>query len=131
MYVWSIDFHTIGWGWRLMWLYVDITIRHDSNANGKADATDEPVNNASVNMLLVNQTTGQQFIGNGMKTSNNGIATYYVYNPAKGTYTAQATNLTHAIYTWNQALDEENPSDPYTITVNVNQPENALDPMKK
>lgn len=115
IYVWSIDFRSIGWGWWTSWLFVDITIRHDSNANGIADLTDALVPGASVDIVITNQSTGQVITAKGVKTSVNGVATYYIYNPARGRYIAQVSGLSHAMYSWNKALDKENPSDPYIL----------------
>jgi thermitase len=119
IYVWSIDFRTIGTPLRISRLYIDITIKRDSNANGIAEATDEVVPNATVNIILTNQTTGQTWTGTGAVTASNGVATYYLIYPPRGTYVAEVTNLTHATYTWKKALDEENPSTPYILSVGI------------
>jgi thermitase len=116
MYVWSIDFRTIGTPWRISRLYIDITIKHDSNANGIAEATDGAVANATVNIIVTNQTTGQTWTGTGAITGSNGVATYYLNNPPKGSYVVEVIKLTHATYIWNKALDKENPSSPYTLS---------------
>jgi hypothetical protein len=112
MYVWSIDFRTIGTPWRISRLYIDITIKHDSNANGIAEATDGAVANATVVIIVTNQTTGQKWTSPAATTGSNGVVTYYLNNPPKGSYVAEVTKLTHATYIWNKALDKENPSSP-------------------
>ena len=117
MYVWSIDFRTIGTPLRTSRLYIDITIKHDSNANGIAEATDGAVANATVNIIVTNQTTGQTWTGTGAITGSNGVATYYLNNPPRGSYVVEVIKLTHATYIWNKALDKENPSSPpYTLS---------------
>jgi thermitase len=116
MYVWSVDFRT-GTPWRISRLYIDITIKHDSNANGIAEATDGAVANATVVIIVTNQTTGQKWTSPAATTGSNGVVTYYLNNPPKGSYVAEVTKLTHATYTWNKALDKENPSSPpYTLS---------------
>lgn len=113
MYVWSIDFSKKTAGPNTF-LYVTVTINRDSNANGVAEELDAEVSLATVSLRLDNQTTGQSWTGQG-DTDDSGQITFQVNKAPSGTYVAEVTGLTHATYTWNSALDHENPSDPYTL----------------
>ena len=115
MYVWSIDFSTASRGSYIYRLYIYITIKHDSNASGTADAEDAVVSGAMVDITLKNLDTGQTWTGTGASTNSNGVAGYYLSRPPKGTYQATVTSVTHATYTWNSALDAENPSENYKL----------------
>lgn len=114
MYVWSIDFQTVGSGkWQR--LYINTTVKRDSNANGLAEATDGPAQGVTVNITLINQTTTQTWHGSGAKTNSSGVASYSLLRPPTGTYISTVSGLIHSTYTWNKALDQENPSDPYIM----------------
>jgi len=113
MYVWDIDFSKKSAGPNTF-LYVTVTISSDSNANGLAEEADAEVAAATVGLRLDNQTAGQSWTGEG-DTDSNGQVTFKLNKAPSGTYVAEVTSLTHNTYTWNSALDAENPSDPYTL----------------
>jgi subtilisin family serine protease len=106
MYVWDI-----AWSVRQRvpnyHLEITVTVRWDSDGDGVAEGTDEPVSDATVAMTLTYQDgTAWAFSGT---TDLAGQVTFKLVKASPGTYTAQVTDLTHATLTWDSALDVDNP----------------------
>jgi hypothetical protein len=49
------------------------------------------------------------------KTNTQGVATYSISNPAKGTYTVTVTNVVHASFKYDPSANKET-TDSYTVT---------------
>jgi len=105
MYVWDIVFETRtrGPGGSMHDERVAVVVRRDSDADGTAEPTDAPVSGATV-MVTVVGSSGTTTLS-GTTDSNGTFRTGWMMNLANGTYTAEATNLTHAAYVWNKELD--------------------------
>ncbi len=106
MYVWDIAWNPQQRGPNYH-LEVTVTVRWDSDGDGVAEATDDPVSNASVVMTLTYQDgTSWNFSGT---TDSAGQVTFKLIKAQAGTYTAQVTGLTHTTLTWDSTLDADNP----------------------
>jgi hypothetical protein len=103
MYVWNIVFSSSGSNGTHR-ERVSVTIRRDSNANGLADSLDAVVSGASVTVKLYNSSGGLVPTFSGT-TNAEGIFRTSRITLAAGTYRAEVDALTHATYSWNQALD--------------------------
>ncbi len=107
MYVWDIAWSTKG-----PHLAVTVTVRADSDADGTAEATDEPVEGASIAMALSHDAGGSwSFTG---VTNSSGQATFLLKRAAAGEYTATVTGVSHDAYEYDPGLDVDNP-DRYTL----------------
>jgi hypothetical protein len=125
MYVWAIDFSQkdYGRGGSFHDLVITVTIRQDSDADGVAEGTDDPLSNASVDLTLTHDSDGDKaydcttddecwnFAGT---TDGAGQVTFTLKFAATGDYEALVTALTHSTFTWNPELDADNP-DYYTL----------------
>ena len=114
IYVWVIDFSEkhYGKGGSKTDLMTTVTIRRDSDADGTAESTDELVSQTRVEMTL-SKDTGESWIFAG-DTGDDGTVTFTLKFAEDGTYTAKVTNVTHATYTYNPALNVET-EDTHTI----------------
>jgi thermolysin len=125
MYVWAIDFaqKDYGPGGSLHDLMTTVTIRRDTDADGVAESTDDPVADASVKMTLTHDTDGDGVFECGTDddcwnfggtTDSAGQVTFTLKFAPTGDYEALVTDVTHSTFTWNPALDADNP-DYYTL----------------
>ncbi|MFW6115583.1 MAG: S8 family serine peptidase [Chloroflexota bacterium] len=107
MYVWDISWRETG-----PHLKATVTILVDSDGDGVAEDTDDPVSGATVDFTLTNDTTEdtQDYTGT---TDSTGIVEFQWKRAPSGTYTGEVTDLTHSSYTWDPTLDVDNP-DTYT-----------------
>ena len=99
MYVWSIDmFHrTNGRGE----LISTVTIREDSNTDGVADVSDNPLSGATVRATLSREGNSWKFSGS---TDENGQVTFKLKFPRAGiTYTLCVTSVSHS-HTYDASL---------------------------
>jgi len=108
MYVWDISFRETG-----PHLKATVTILADSDADGLAESSDDPVSDATVYFTLTNQDTGESQSYTGTTDSKGQVEFQWKFVPA-GEYKAEVTDVTHSSYTWNSALDADNP-DYYTV----------------
>lgn len=107
MYVWDIAWSTKG-----PHLAVTVTVHADSDADGVAEATDEPVEGASVAMDLSLQDGGLwSFTG---VTDSSGQVSFMHKRAASGEYTAAVTGISHDGYEYDAGLDADNP-DSYSL----------------
>ncbi len=118
MYVWDIGFRTTG-----PHLRSTVTIQQDSDGDGAAESSDDPVADASVAMTLTHDTDGdgvfecgtdddcQSFTGT---TDTSGQVEFMWKQAPSGTYQAEVTDLTHSSLTWDATLDADNP-DTFTL----------------
>ncbi len=86
---------------------VSVVVRRDSDADGVAEESDEPVPNATVTLSLIGPGVDAVNSGdtsNGKK-SRGVFSTDWIPDLADGTYTADVTGLTHTGYSWNPDLD--------------------------
>jgi len=100
MHVERIDFKQAGTS------KLDITVTIYDNAGS-------PVTGATVYMDIT--YPGGSVLSVSAVTSDNGIATYQINRPAKGTYTVTVTNVTHATLTYDPSANKET-TDSYTVT---------------
>jgi len=109
IYVRSIDFTEKQAG-KNTFLYVTVTISRDSDADGIAEESDSKVEGVSFSLYINGELwTDSRY------TDATGQVTFALRKAQAGTYVASVTDLTHSTYTWNSALDVENPSDPHTV----------------
>ncbi|MGD2178245.1 MAG: hypothetical protein PVG71_10530, partial [Anaerolineae bacterium] len=107
MYVWDISFKETG-----PHLKAIVTIQVDSDGDGAAQATDDPVSGATVDFTLTRESgQGQTYAGT---TDSSGVVEFQWKRASSGTYTAEVTNVTHSSYTWDSMLDADNP-DTYAL----------------
>ncbi len=107
MYVSNISFRSFG-----PHLGTTVTIRYDSDGDGVAETSDEPVSNASVELALQYQDgTVNNYSGT---TDASGQIEFTWKHAPSGSYTAEVTSLSHSSYTWDASLDLDNP-DSYTL----------------
>jgi len=82
-------------------LYYTVTVMSD----------DGPVSSATVYSTLTGPSSTWDFSGT---TDSNGQIEFGLKGASAGTYTAEVTAITHSSYTYNEALDVDNP-DSYTV----------------
>jgi subtilisin len=111
MYVWDISFTEKEYG-NLKDpkhdLTVTVTINHDSDTDGTAEASDDPVSNAVVYIKITNDS-GSTWKGSG-ETNSNGQVSFLLKNVPTGTYEAYVTDVTHDVYIYHSTLDDGNPN---------------------
>jgi hypothetical protein len=100
IHVESIDFRLRG----SRWLDIIVTIYDDSSS---------PVTGATVYMNITYPDESNQPVS--AMTNGNGIATYQISRPPKGTYTVTVTNVTHDTLTYDPDVNNET-TDSYTVT---------------
>ena len=100
MHVESINFKQKG----PTWLDIMVTIYDDAGSS---------VTGATVYMDIT--YPGGSVFSVSAVTNGNGIATYQINRPAKGTYTVTVTNVTHATLTYDPDANKET-TDSYTVT---------------
>jgi len=100
MYVWDIAWNSQQRGPNYH-LEITITVRWDSNGDGTASDTDDPVSDATVAMTLTHEDgSSWDFSGT---TNSAGQVAFKLIKAQPGTYTAEVTGLTHATFTWDPA----------------------------
>lgn len=108
MYVWDIffDSRTKGKGGKSHSERVSVVVRWDSDGDGVAEASDELVPNATVNLALTSPGLDELFSGatsSGKK--NRGVfSTGWLQDLTDGDYTAEVIGLTHTDYPWDEGL---------------------------
>jgi len=112
MYVWDISW-SVSYKGPNADLAFTTTVRWDSDGDGVAEATDEVVSDATVYATLTNLDTGDSWSFSGT-TDANGQVTFDVFKPPSGNFEAKVTDMTHATYTYDPAMDVDNP-DYYTL----------------
>ncbi|MFB6301585.1 MAG: S8 family serine peptidase [Haloferacaceae archaeon] len=95
-------------------LMTTVTIRQDSDADGTAESSDDPVENATVDMTLSVDTNGDGSYDDGSwsfsgDTDSNGQIEFTLKKAPDGDYEADITNVTHSTYSWDSSLDVEEP----------------------
>ncbi|MEA3376524.1 MAG: S8 family serine peptidase [Chloroflexota bacterium] len=106
MYVWDMSWKETG-----PHLKATVTILVDSDGDGVAESTDDPVSGATVSFTLSNDSDGSQsYTGT---TDAAGVVEFQWKRAPSGMYTGEVTGLTHTTYTWDSSLDADNP-DTYT-----------------
>lgn len=108
MYVWDISWRETG-----PHLRATVTILVDSDGDGNAESTDDPVSDASVDFTLTNQRTSDSQSYGGT-TDSEGKVKFTWKHASSGIYEGKVTELTHSTYTWNSSLDNDNP-DTYKV----------------
>ncbi|MBI2887920.1 MAG: S8 family serine peptidase [Chloroflexi bacterium] len=95
-----------------------VNIRRDSDGSGALTSGDSPVEAASVKVILIHDKNGDgvfdcsvdscwSFSGN---TDSKGNRSFKLVGGApSGNYKAEVTGLAHATFSWNKALDVDNP----------------------
>lgn len=108
MFVSDISFRSFG-----PHLGATVTIRYDSDGDGVAESSDDPVSNASVSLTLDYEdgTAVNNYSGT---TDDAGQIEFKWKQAPSGSYEAEVTELTHTSYTWDPSLDLDNP-DYYTL----------------
>ena len=107
MYNWDISFKETG-----PHLKAVVTIQFDSDEDGIAQSTDDPVSNATVNFTFTHESNqSQSYTGT---TDSNGIVEFQWKRAPSGVYIVEITALTHTSYSWDSTLDVDNP-DYYTL----------------
>jgi subtilisin family serine protease len=106
MYVYGIDMVKKGRA-----LNVTVTVRRDSDADGVAEGSDEPVSNALVIGKLCSMPAGAPcyFNTTQVATDGNGRAKYKLFDAA-GSYQFTVTSITHGTYSYDGTLDLDNPA---------------------
>ncbi|MFW6110889.1 MAG: hypothetical protein ACOC6H_02515, partial [Thermoproteota archaeon] len=107
MYVWDVSWKEPG-----PHLKSTVTILYDSDGDGVAESSDDPVSDATVYYTLTNQDTGDSQTYTGTTDSKGQVEFMWKQAPSGG-YEGEVTDLTHSTYTWNSNLDADNP-DSYT-----------------
>jgi len=100
IHVETIDFNQRGLGW----LDVMVTI---------CDHVNNPVTGATVYIDVTYPDSSVDSVST--VTADNGVATYKIKGPAKGTYTVTVMNVTHATFTYDPDANKET-TDSYTVT---------------
>jgi hypothetical protein len=100
MHVESIAFKQKG----PQWLGIMVTIY---------DGAGVPVSGANVYMDITYPDTSVHSVS--AVTSTDGVATYQIQRPAKGTYTVTVTDITHGTFTYDPDANKET-TDSYTVT---------------
>ncbi|MGD9498146.1 MAG: hypothetical protein AB7Y46_17730, partial [Armatimonadota bacterium] len=106
MYVWDIAWSKTG-----PHLVIAVTVLVDSDADGRAEATDQPVSGATVAMSLTRGTSSWSFTGT---TDSSGRVQFMHKRAASGDYTATVNSISHSAYHYDPSLDADNP-DSYTL----------------
>ncbi|MCS4538211.1 MAG: S8 family serine peptidase [Thaumarchaeota archaeon] len=95
-----------------------VNVKRDSDASGSLTSSDSPVSKASVKARLIRDSNGDgnfdcssgdecwEFSG---ETNDSGNRWFRLLNAPSGNYKAEVIGLTHASYTWDKALDKDNP----------------------
>lgn len=95
-----------------------INIRRDSDGSGALGSGDEPVSSANVTFVLTRDSDGDGIFECGTddkcwtfkgSTNSNGDFRIKLIGAPSGDYKGEVTALTHDSYTWDKALDADNP----------------------
>lgn len=120
MYVWKMTWSEKhrGKGGAFTDVMVTVDVNADSDADGVAEAGDDPTANASSELVLTHDTDGDGLFEPGTdddswifggNTSGEGKITFTLKFAPDGDYQAEVTGLTHDTLTWDSALDADNP----------------------
>jgi hypothetical protein len=93
---------------------VTVTIRRDSDTDGVAEITDEPVADAMVYMTMLDPNQISYDLSGSTNTS--GEVVFTLLHTPNGQYTATVNNVTHDTYTYTPAMNVKD-----SITFNVDQ----------
>lgn len=111
--MWDISFRAFG-----PHLEATVTIRADSDGEGVAESSDDPVNDATVDFTFTYDSDGdgtfetsKNYMGT---TDSSGEVSFKWKHASSGDYKAVVVGLTHDTYSWNSDLDADNP-DYYTL----------------
>lgn len=120
MYVWGIAFVSkdSGHAKAVQNGRIIVIVRRDQNANCEPEASDPMVRKASVAVELRDSSDVLVGIESG-KTRNDGTYTTKQFKGlSDGSYSFWVTDLSHATYAWDQALDVANPAY-HTVPIRV------------
>jgi len=106
MYVWDISWREKAAG-KNTFIYYTITIRRDSDNDGVAEITDALVTDATVYATLTQVDASNSWDHSGITDINGKVE--FGEKVAPGNYMAEVSSIIHSSYTYNSALDIDNP----------------------